>query len=336
MDKAKLAIYWASACGGCDISIMELGEHLLELAQLADIIFWPCAMDFRYDDVERMEDGYIDITLFNGSIRTSEDLHIARLLRTKSKALIAFGSCAIEGCVPGLSNIRGADYALKRAFQDAPGIENGEGGLLDRLANAPASLGLPTLFAQLRSLEQVVDVDAYIPGCPPNHDQVWKAINLLLEQGLPQTPDRLLGVDERALCDQCPRTRKGKIRVERFYRVHEAIPDTEQCLLEQGFVCAGPATHAGCGAACIKANMPCRGCYGAPDGVKDQGAALLTAVAAGLAGQTDAAIRTALATIVDPVGTFYRYSYATSSLGQLGKSDGSHPVSDAQLEGAAQ
>ena len=335
MDKAKLAIYWASACGGCDISIMELGEHLLELAKLADIIFWPCAMDFKYNDVEQMEDGHINITLFNGSIRTSEDLHIARLLRTKSRALIAFGSCAIEGCVPGLSNVKGADYALMRAFQDTPDTENAEGGLLDRLENEPASLALPTLFAQLRSLEQVVAVDAYIPGCPPNHDQVWKAINQLLEQGLPQTPERLLGVDERALCDQCPRIRKGKIRVERFYRVHEAIPDTEQCLLEQGFICAGPATHAGCGAACIKANMPCRGCYGPPDGVKDQGAALLTAVAAGFAGQTDAAIRTALASIVDPVGTFYRYGYATSSLGKLGKSDGSHPARDAHQEGAA-
>jgi F420-non-reducing hydrogenase small subunit len=333
MDKVKLAIYWASACGGCDISIVELGEHLLELAQLVDIVFWPCAMDFKYDDIELMVDGYIDITLFNGSIRTSEDLHIAHLLRAKSKALIAFGSCATEGCVPGLSNIRGADYGLMRAFQNTSGTENFEGDLLKREARGPDNLTLPTLFAQLRTLEQVVAVDAYIPGCPPNHDQVWKAINQLLEQGLPQTPERLLGVDVRALCDQCPRIRQGKIRVERFYRVHEAVPDTEKCLLEQGFICAGPATHAGCGAACIRANMPCRGCYGPPDGVKDQGAAILAAVVAGLAGQTDAAIRTALASIADPVGTFYRYSYANSLLGQVSKVGGSQPVDDLQQEG---
>lgn len=330
MDKAKLAIYWASACGGCDISIVELGEHLLELAKLADIIFWPCAMDFKYDDIEQMEDGSIDITLFNGSIRTSEDLHIAHLLRAKSKVLIAFGSCAIEGCVPGLSNIQGADRALLGAFLNSPDTENDEGNLLNRMDREPANMDLPTLFAQLRSLGQVVAVDAYIPGCPPNHDQVWKAIKQLFEHGLPQTPDRLLGVDERALCDQCPRIRKGKIRVERFYRVHEAIPDPEQCLLEQGFICAGPATHAGCGAACIKANMPCRGCYGPPDGVQDQGAAILAAVVAGLAGQTDEAIRTALASIVDPVGTFYRYGYATSLLGQLNQS-----ARDTRQEGVA-
>ncbi|MHB1357379.1 MAG: NADH-quinone oxidoreductase subunit B family protein [Anaerolineae bacterium] len=335
MDKAKLAIYWASACGGCDISIVELGEHLLELAKLADIVFWPCAMDFKYDDIEKMEDGSIDVTLVNGSIRTTEDLHVARLLRAKSKALIAFGSCAIDGCVPGLSNIKGADYALMRAFKDTSGTSNAEGGLVNRMTRGAVNLDLPTLFTQLRSLGQVVVVDAYIPGCPPNHDQVWKAINYLLELGLPQTPERLLGVDERALCDQCPRIRKGKIRVERFYRIYEAIPDPEQCLLEQGFICAGPATHAGCGAACIKANMPCRGCYGPPDGVKDQGAAILAAVVAGLAGQTDEAIRTALASIVDPIGTFYRYSYATSTLGQLSKSDGSHPTRIARDEGDA-
>ena len=104
--------------------------------------------------------------------------------------------------------------------------------------------------------------------------------------------------------------REGKIRVKRFRRVHEVIPDPTRCFLEQGLICAGPATHAGCGALCINANMPCRGCYGPPDGVADQGAALLGAVVSGFDGQSDAEIRQVLATIVDPVGTFYRFSLA--------------------------
>jgi len=317
MGKLKLAVYWASSCGGCDIAIVELGEHLLELAEVADIVFWPCAMDFKYKDVEEMSDGFIDVTLFNGAIRTSEDEHIAHLLRKKTKVLVAFGSCAIEGCIPALANIKGIEYALARASIGTPTTDNPD-GLLPRATceMSEGTLTLPTLYKQVRTLEQVVPVEYKIPGCPPNHDQVWNAMTAVIEDKLPPIGS-LLGVDLRTVCDQCPRTRTGKIRVERFVRPHEIIPDPDVCLLEQGLICAGPATHAGCGALCIKANMPCRGCYGPPDGVVDQGAALLSAVVAGFEGESDAAIKKVLDTIVDPVGTFYRFSLAGSFLHRL-------------------
>jgi len=333
MNKVKLAVYWAGACGGCDIAIVELGEHLLEISQLADIVFWPCAMDFKLADVEAMPAGYIDITLFNGSIRTEENLHIAELLRAKSKGLVAFGSCATEGCVPGLSNIRGADYALERAYGPSAGTENAQNVIPGRSADLPDNLSLPDLCPRVSALQDVVAVDAFVRGCPPNHEQVWNAINQLLQEGLPQSGERLLGVDPRSLCDQCPRVRTGKIRVPRFKRIHEAIPDPNQCFLEQGFICAGPATHAGCGAACIKANMPCRGCYGPPAGVHDQGSAVLDAVVSGMGGQTDAAIREALSSIVDPIGTFYRYSYAVSLLNQAADQKIPQPAASEVEEG---
>ncbi|HHX64578.1 MAG TPA: oxidoreductase [Chloroflexi bacterium] len=316
-NRLKLAIYWAAGCGGCDIAIVELGKNLLELAELADIVFWPCAMDFKYADVEAMADGAIDVTLFNGSIRTEGDEQLAHLLRKKSKALVAFGSCAMEGCIPGLSNIKGPDYALYRALRDVPSIDNPEGRMPQTRYTVPeGELTLPGLCNQVRNLEQVVPVDYRIPGCPPHHEQIWKAMTAMLEGNLP-APGALLGVDDRTVCEQCPRTREGKIRIERFVRPHEIIPDPERCLLEQGLICAGPATHAGCGALCINANMPCRGCYGPPDGVVDQGAALLDAIVASMAGQSDAEIRRVLDTIVDPVGTFYRFSLASSFLQRI-------------------
>jgi F420-non-reducing hydrogenase small subunit len=314
MPKINLAAYWASSCGGCDIAIVELGEHLLELAELADIVFWPAATDGRYADVEAMSDGFIDVTLFNGSIRTEEDAHIAHLLRRKSRMLIAFGSCAIEGCIPGLGNLQGPDVALRRASLEAPTTDN-PGGLLPRrtCAMPEGDLELPGLYGALRPVEHLVPIDYSIPGCPPNHDQVWKALQRVIAGDLPPRGG-LLGVDPRTVCEQCPRPRLGKVRVERFSRPHEVIADEAKCFLEQGLICAGPATHAGCGALCIKAMMPCRGCYGPPDGVADQGAAMLDAVAASIEGQSDAEIRRALATIVDPVGTFYRFSLANSLL----------------------
>ncbi|MBN1401287.1 MAG: oxidoreductase [Anaerolineae bacterium] len=335
MAKLKLGVYWAASCGGCDIAIVELGEHLLELAELADIVFWPCAMDFKYRDVEAMPDGFIDLTLFNGAIRTEEDAHIAHLLRSKSKALVAFGSCAIEGCIPGLSNIKGPDYALYRASQETPTTDNPKHILPQRTFEMPeGTLTLPGLLSQVCTLEHVVPVDYSIPGCPPNHDQVWNAITAVVENRLPPAGS-LLGVDSRTVCDQCPRVRQGKIRVDHFSRPHEVIPDPERCFLEQGLICAGPATHAGCGALCIKANMPCRGCYGPPDGVVDQGAALLDAVVAGFEGKSDAEIRKVLATIVDPVGTFYRFSLGGSFLHQLKVDpDASGQVCAAQSDGS--
>jgi F420-non-reducing hydrogenase small subunit len=321
MSKLKLAVYWASSCGGCDIAIVELGEHLLELAQVADIVFWPAAMDFKYADVQALPTKHIDVTLFNGSVRTETDAEIAHLLRAKSKVLVAFGSCASEGCIPGLTNIKGPDYALNLAARGEPTVDNPTQTLpCPSSAVDEGTLTLPAMFRRVRTLEQVVPIEYKIPGCPPNHDQVWKALTAVIENKLPAIGS-LLGVDARAVCDQCPRVRVGKIRVERFYRPHEIIPEPQGCFLEQGLICAGPATHAGCGALCINANMPCRGCYGPPEGVMDQGAAMLGAVVAGMAGQSDAEIRQVLATIVDPLGTFYRFSLAASILHDVGQDE---------------
>lgn len=72
MAKLKLAIYWAASCGGCDVAILDINERILDVAALADIVFWPIAIDFKYSDVEAMEDKSIDICLFNGAVRNSE------------------------------------------------------------------------------------------------------------------------------------------------------------------------------------------------------------------------------------------------------------------------
>jgi len=89
-NKLKIAFYWAASCGGCEIAVLDINERILEVVQIADIVFWPVALDIKYKDVENMSDGYIDITFFNGSIRNSEQEHMAKLLRKKSKTLIQF------------------------------------------------------------------------------------------------------------------------------------------------------------------------------------------------------------------------------------------------------
>lgn len=129
MAKPKLALYWAASCGGCEIAVLDLHEKILDVANAFDIVFWPVAMDFKYDDVRKMEDKSIDICLFNGAIRNSENLEIAELLRRKSKALVAFGSCSMEGGIPGLANLTTKDDILKWVYKGSPSTVSANGGI---------------------------------------------------------------------------------------------------------------------------------------------------------------------------------------------------------------
>ena len=114
--KPKFAMYWAASCGGCEIAVLNTHEKILDVDANFEVVFWPVAMDAKYKDVEAMEDGSILITLFNGGIRNDENEHIAKLLRRKSKILVSFGSCACEGCIPGLANLSPVGEIVQTAF----------------------------------------------------------------------------------------------------------------------------------------------------------------------------------------------------------------------------
>jgi F420-non-reducing hydrogenase small subunit len=313
MSKLKLACYWAASCGGCDIAILEIGEHLLEVAEAADIVFWPVAMDFKYADVEKMPNKSINVCLFNGAIRTSENEHVAKLLRTKSKILVAFGSCACEGCIPSLANLKRREDILNRVYKETPTTNNPSNIFPQTRFKAPeGELELPVFYDQVKTLAQVVDVDYFIPGCPPVGEQVWAGIQTLISGKLPPKGS-FIGCNDKNLCDECPREREEK-KIKKIYRTYEIIPDGEKCLLEQGILCMGPATRGGCGAQCIKVNMPCVGCYGPPPEVKDQGAEMLSALASIIDAENEEEAEKILKDIVDPAGIFYMFSMASSIL----------------------
>lgn len=116
MSKPKFAMYWAASCGGCEIAVLNIHEKILDVDANFEVVFWPVAMDAKYKDVEAMEDGSILLTLFNGGIRNDENEHIAKLLRRKSQILVAFGSCACEGCIPGLANFSPSKDIMDTTF----------------------------------------------------------------------------------------------------------------------------------------------------------------------------------------------------------------------------
>ncbi|MFO7741059.1 MAG: oxidoreductase [Anaerolineae bacterium] len=311
--KLKLGLYWAASCGGCEIAIVELREKILDLDAAADILFWPCAMDFKYKDVEAMPDAHIDVCLFNGAIRTSENEEMAHLLRQKSKVLVAFGSCAHEGCIPGLGNLFDRQSIFNRVYLETPSTDNPEGILPQTTYQMPeGEVDIPYFYNTVKTLGQVVDVDYFVPGCPPQAPQIWAVVEAVLGGNLPPKGSVVGASPDKTVCDECEYNREEK-RVEKFYRPHEIIAE-DRCLFDQGIICAGPATRAGCGALCTKVGMPCRGCYGPAPNVVDQGAALLSAVASVVDADTEEEAARIVAEVVDPVGTFYRFGLPASLL----------------------
>jgi F420-non-reducing hydrogenase small subunit len=324
--KPKLAMYWASSCGGCEVSLLNICEKLLDVDRNYEIVFLPCLTDFKHDDVRGYPEGYIDLCLFNGAIRSSENEEMARLLRRKSRVLVAFGSCAHEGCVPALANLTSGDKILDAVYRRSPSTVNRQGLLPGRHTHSPTGeIRLPAFYDTVRTLDQVEKVDFYVPGCPPESPRVWEVLELLtavfLEGAALPEPGSVIGANPVALCEECPLERRSR-PVPRFHRPYEIVPDRSTCLLEQGLVCLGPATRGGCGALCPRTAMGCRGCYGPPDGVEDQGARMTAALAAatdaGLSQTGERALREkvmeTMGTVVDPAGTFYRFSMGHSLL----------------------
>jgi F420-non-reducing hydrogenase small subunit len=320
MAKPKLALYWAASCGGCEIAVLDIHEKILDVANAFDIVFWPVAMDFKYDDVRAMEDKSIDLCLFNGSIRNSENLEIAHLLRAKSKVLVAFGSCALEGGIPGLANLTSKEAIWKTVYKDSPSTITENGGTYPQTHTTmpEGEIEIPDMWGTVKSLDQVVDVEYYVPGCPPQPEQIWNVIEHIVSGRPLPPPGAVLGATEKTCCDECPRERKEK-KLKNFYRPYEIKIDPNECLLDQGIVCMGPATRSGCDALCTKANMPCRGCYGPPPNVTDQGAKMVSALSSVIDAQDPQEIENILDQIADPMGTFYRFSLAHSILRRVEK-----------------
>jgi F420-non-reducing hydrogenase small subunit len=319
--KPKVAFYWCASCGGCEEAVIDLAEQILDVVQAVDIVFWPVALDFKRADVEALADGELAASFINGAIRTSEQREMAELLRRKSQAVVAFGACAWLGGIPGLANLYGREEILEHVYRELPSVEDGE--LPRPEVQVPEGrLELPHFDEDVRTLDQVIPVDYYLPGCPPPVALIAQALTALVEGRLPE-PGSVLAPDV-ALCSECPRaeTKPEDLKIERFVRPQEIIADPQTCLLAQGLICLGPATRAGCGAPCIAANMPCTGCMGPTGRVVDQGAKALSAIASLMAPREREQVAALADQIVDPVGTFYRYSLPGSLLHRRVEADG--------------
>lgn len=309
MSKPKVGFYWCASCGGCEEAVVDLAEDILGVVEAVDIVFWPCAMDFKKSDVKSMPDGEITVCFLNGAIRTSEEEEMAHVLRKKSQIMIAFGSCSHSGGVPGLGNLYTRDSILENTYGTRLSTHNPENVYPQERSTVPeGEVELPRFLDYVRSLDQCVEVDYYLPGCPPPVPLVKNALDAILSGALP--PKGSVIAPDIALCHECPRidSKPEKLALSDLKRPHEVILKEDECILAQGVICLGPATRAGCDAACIQGNMPCTGCLGPTSRVHDFGVSAMSGIASIFDAEEDSQADRIVAKVVDPVGTFNRYS----------------------------
>ncbi|WXG44126.1 MAG: F420-nonreducing hydrogenase [Promethearchaeati archaeon SRVP18_Atabeyarchaeia-1] len=291
MVQAKSVIFvQLSSCWGCHQSLIDLYEKLVDILPALNIKYWPAVVDFKEKDLEGLPDRGIDAGFVEGTTRTENDIRLLRLARSKSKLLVSYGTCSTYGGVYALANLSTRDELLRRKYYEAESLSN----------KGVPSDNLPEITSSIKRNDENVRFDLYLPGCPPTSDNIAAAVTALIE-GKP------IKVYEKTVCDECERNKEEKKSVKRYKRRFEGKTDPVKCLLNEGYLCLGPGTRAGCGAQCpTNANLPCDGCYGPPPGVTDQGAKLLSAIAS----IADMPPEELDREIADPLGQFYRFTFA--------------------------
>ncbi|MFW9826506.1 MAG: hypothetical protein ACFFEY_02680 [Candidatus Thorarchaeota archaeon] len=429
----KVAFMQLSDCWGCHQSLLNAHLGLLPVLPALEVVYWPAVVDFKHDSLKAREPGSILVGFIEGSIRTKEDLESVKLMREKCALIIAFGSCATYGNVTGLANQWDIETLKKRKFIEVESATNEEPTI--------PSLHVPEFQEKVINVDEVINVDVYMAGCPPKPEQIVSAVVFLLGQkpfpmndlafcndcsikneclldsgklcfgaitsigcNLKCTSDRkpCVGcygpaktVDSRAeklnnmvkslgsissgdkkslyefltlflnvplmagfdlagdilkqvkkhgspdtplanlpptteevagalmaflrdnpdfteisnVCDTCPRIIGSKSTMTRVKRDYEGLPNMDDCFIEQGYICMGPVTRAGCGGLCIKVNSPCTGCYGQTKWGVDQAERFADTVLKGF--NVSLSKEELLDQVKDPIGTFEKFTLAS-------------------------
>lgn len=158
MSKIKFATVWLAGCSGCHMSFLDLDEWLIDLAEKVDVVYSPVGSDLK----EYPDD--VDVCLVEGAVANEENLHLIQEVRRKTKFLISFGDCAVTANVPAMRNMLGStEPVLKRCYLE----------LGDETPQLPYFPGIvPELLERVIPVHQVVQVDLFMPGCPPSAERI--------------------------------------------------------------------------------------------------------------------------------------------------------------------
>lgn len=177
MTKPKISSDWMAGCAGCHMSLLDIDERIVQLAELADIRSTPIT------DLKEPDESGVDVGILEGGINNSANEEVAHKMRARSKILVALGDCAVFGGVPALRNFCGIQAALQRAYVDAESVDDS--------GKIPGDPELATM-TPVRALSEVVPVDVFVPGCPPEADVIFYALAELAQGRIPVLKDELL------------------------------------------------------------------------------------------------------------------------------------------------
>ncbi len=240
---AKVAFMQLSSCWGCHQSLLNAHLGLLSILPELEIVYWPAVVDFKHDSLVAREDGSIVVGFIEGMIRTREDLENTKLMRNKCQIIVALGTCSCYGSVAGLANLYNKDQLLNRKFIEAESITD------SRIPDKH----VPPIEEFVVNVKEIIDIDVFIPGCPPTTENIVASILYLLSLLSPGPEKR---EPNKSVCEKCELYNEG-------------------CLLNKEELCFGPITAAGCELMCPEDGNPCVGCFKATSKVGDKATVLM-------------------------------------------------------------
>jgi F420-non-reducing hydrogenase small subunit len=234
--RARVSVEWLSGCSGCELGIVDLHEKLLDVLEEIELVRMPILMDTK----EYVE---ADVGILTGSIRTEHDVHAAREMRRVCGTIIAFGTCPVYGGPHSSAYPHTQDELLDGAYRDNPSTSTRE---------VPSEV--PRLLAGNRPLDSEIEVDLYLPGCPPHASYIFEALTALVSGQQP-------AIGRHTVCYRCNR-KMVKSDATTLRRAFDGPFDEERCFLSQGCLCFGSVTLDRCTAPCMRVGVPCFSCGG--------------------------------------------------------------------------
>lgn len=290
--KVKVNIEWLSDCGGCHVGIVDLHEKIIDVLGAIELQRCPVLTD---------EKGYpkADLGIVSGAIRNEHDRHAALAMRKSCDKIISFGTCAVYGGIPGAGMVHSRAEILDCVY----------GHNKTTVTTAAPSSVVSPLEKLVTPLDEVIDVDLYLPGCPPHATFIFDALIALVQGRTPVANDE-------AVCGRC-RREMVKTAVPHIQKSYEGKPDEKQCLLSQGYVCLGSVTLDRCLAPCPRNGVACTGCAGPTRQIlTEPNRDLRTEVAERMASLTAIPPEEIIATMERQSKSHYSYTMANKMIGQ--------------------